>query len=77
MDNANRAIFEAANTREAYSGMGTTPVVGHVGDWGGLIHAAGCRAFRLPSLVTRALCVEDTVLLDRQAAISSGCVPTA
>ena len=40
-------------------------------------HAAGGRAFRLRSLVTRALCVEDTVLLDMQSAISSGCVPKA
>ena len=32
MDNANRAIFEAANTHEAYAGMGITPVTGHVGD---------------------------------------------
>lgn len=58
-------------------GHGDHPSGGPRGRLGWPDHAAGCRAFRLPSLVTRALCVEDTVLLDRQAAISSGCVPTA
>jgi PPM family protein phosphatase len=83
VDNANRAIFNAANSNPQYAGMGTTLVlalvrenrllVGHVGD---------SRAYRLRSgrlqqitpeqaafsanknLVTRAVGVEDTVLLE-------------
>ena len=101
VDNANRAIFEAANTHAAYAGMGTTLVmtvlhggtlvVGHVGDsrayqWRagvlkqltrdhsllqeqidvGLITAQEAAASGNRNLVTRALGVEDTVLLDVQ-----------
>lgn len=101
VDNANRAIFEAANTHAAYSGMGTTLVMavlhgntllaGHVGDsrayrWRagvlkqltrdhsllqeqidvGLITPEEAAASGNRNLVTRALGVEDTVLLDVQ-----------
>ena len=101
VDNANRAIFDAANTHEAYAGMGTTLVmtvlhgdtlvVGHVGDsrgyrWRagaltqltrdhsllqeqidiGLITAEEAAVSGNRNLVTRALGVEDTVLLDLQ-----------
>ncbi len=99
VDNANRAIFEAANTHDAYAGMGTTlvmavlrndvAVIGHVGDsrayrWRqgslvqltrdhsllqeqidiGLITPAEAAVSSNRNLVTRALGVEDTVLLD-------------
>lgn len=98
VDNANRAIFEAANTHADYAGMGTTLVMavlhgntlvlGHVGDsrayrWRngeltqltrdhsllqeqmdiGLITAEEAAASSNRNLVTRALGVEDTVLL--------------
>lgn len=101
VDNANRAIFDAAHTRSAYAGMGTTLVmgvlrgdvllVGHVGDsrayrWRqgvlelithdhsllqeqidiGLITPAEAALSGNRNLVTRALGVEDTVLLDVQ-----------
>ena len=99
VDNANRAIFDAAHTHAAYAGMGTTlvmvvlrgdtAVVGHVGDsrayrWRagtltqltrdhsllqeqvdiGLITPQEAAASGNRNLVTRALGVEDTVLLD-------------
>ena len=99
VDNANRAIFEAANTDEACAGMGTTLVmavahgdillVGHVGDsraylWRagellqltrdhsllqeqvdiGLITPEEAAVSANRNLVTRALGVEDAVLLD-------------
>jgi protein phosphatase len=93
VDNANRAIFNAANSNPQYAGMGTTLVVGvlmgHVGD----SRAYRLRASRLTqithdhsllqeqidsglitpeqaafsankNLVTRAVGVEDTVLLE-------------
>ncbi|MDO5624671.1 MAG: Stp1/IreP family PP2C-type Ser/Thr phosphatase [Pseudomonadota bacterium] len=101
VDNANRAIFDAANTHAAYVGMGTTLVMavlhgdrlvlGHVGDsrayrWRagvlaqltrdhsllqeqidiGLITPEEAAASGNRNLVTRALGVEDTVLLDVQ-----------
>ncbi len=101
VDNANREIFDTANTNEACSGMGTTLVmavvhgatlvVGHVGDsrayrWRagalvqltrdhsllqeqldiGLITPEEAAASANRNLVTRALGVEDTVLLDAQ-----------
>lgn len=101
VDNANRAIFEAANTDAAYAGMGTTLVMavrwgdvlltGHVGDsrayrWRagtltqltrdhsllqeqidmGLITPEEAVVSSNRNLVTRALGVEDTVLLDVQ-----------
>ncbi|QTD45577.1 Stp1/IreP family PP2C-type Ser/Thr phosphatase [Ottowia testudinis] len=101
VDNANRAIFDAAHTHEAYAGMGTTLVmgalhqgvlvIGHVGDsrayrWRGGVLAQLTRDHSLlqeqvdiglitpeeaaasgnRNLVTRALGVEDTVLLDLQ-----------
>lgn len=101
VDNANRAIFDAANTHESYTGMGTTLVmavmhgetlvVGHVGDsraylWRqgtlaqltrdhsllqeqidiGLITPEEAATSGNRNLVTRALGVEDTVLLDVQ-----------
>lgn len=101
VDNANRAIFDAAHTHDAYAGMGTTlvmaalhgavAVIGHVGDsrayrWRagalaqltrdhsllqeqidiGLITPAEAAASGNRNLVTRALGVEDTVLLDVQ-----------
>ena len=101
VDNANRAIFETANTHADCAGMGTTLVmavllgstlvIGHVGDsrayrWRagvltlltrdhsllqeqidiGLITPAEAAASGYRNLVTRALGVEDTVLLDVQ-----------
>ena len=101
VDNANRSIFDAAHTHEAYAGMGTTLVmgvlhqgvfvIGHVGDsrayrWRegmlarltrdhsllqeqidiGLITEEEAAASGNRNLVTRALGVEDTVLLDLQ-----------
>ena len=101
VDNANRAIFDAAHTHDAYAGMGTTlvlaalrgavAVIGHVGDSRayrlrdgalmqltrdhsllqeqidiGLITPAEAAASGNRNLVTRALGVEDTVLLDVQ-----------
>ena len=101
VDNANRAIFEAANTHADCAGMGTTLVmavllsstlvIGHVGEsrayrWRagvltlltrdhsllqeqidiGLITPAEAAASGYRNLVTRALGVEDTVLLDVQ-----------
>ena len=101
VDNANRAIFDAANSIPQYAGMGTTLVVGvfrdrrlllgHVGDSRGYRLRAG-RLQQLTrdhsllqeqvdaglltveqaahsvnrNLVTRAVGVEDTVLLDTQ-----------
>lgn len=99
VDNANRAIFNAANTNPQYSGMGTTLVVavfqdervliGHIGDsrcyrWRGARLARITRDHSLlqeqldaglitvqqaavsvhRNLVTRALGVEDAVLLE-------------
>ena len=99
VDNANRAIFDAANTHAAYAGMGTTLamagahggkfVIGHVGDSRayrlregvleqltrdhsllqeqvdiGLITPEEAAASGNRNLVTRALGVEDTALLD-------------
>ncbi len=99
VDQANRAIYEAAHANDAYTGMGTTlvmavlrdgmAVIGHVGDsrayrWRegrlvqltrdhsllqeqldiGLITAAEAAVSSNRNLVTRALGVEDTVLLE-------------
>ncbi|MBC7940293.1 MAG: Stp1/IreP family PP2C-type Ser/Thr phosphatase [Chitinophagaceae bacterium] len=99
VDNANRAIFNAANSNPQYSGMGTTLVVavfrdnrlllGHVGDSrcyrlrtarlqqitrdhsllqeqidAGLITAEQAAFSANKNLVTRAVGVEDTVLLE-------------
>ena len=99
VDNANRAIFNAANTNSQYAGMGTTLVVavfrgdrvlvGHIGDsrvyrWrdgklqqitrdhsllqeqidAGLITPAQAQFSVHRNLVTRAVGVEDTVLLE-------------
>lgn len=99
VDNANRSIFNAANSNPQYSGMGTTLVVavflddrvllGHIGDSrayclrggqlvqitkdhsllqeqldAGLITPAQAVTALHKNLVTRALGVEDTVLLD-------------
>ncbi len=99
VDNANRAIFNAANSNPRYSGMGTTLVVGvfretrlllgHVGDSrcyrmragrltqithdhsllqeqidAGLITAEQAAFSANKNLVTRAVGVEDTVLLE-------------
>jgi protein phosphatase len=99
VDNANRAIYNSANTNPQYAGMGTTLVfavfqdsrvlVGHVGDSRGYLFRAGelyqiTRDHSLlqeqldaglitpeeaavslnKNLVTRALGVEDTVLLE-------------
>jgi protein phosphatase len=99
VDNANRAIFNAANSNPQYQGMGTTLVVavfrdarllmGHVGDsrayrWragrlaqithdhsllqeqldSGLITAEQAALSQNKNLVTRAVGVEDTVLLE-------------
>ncbi len=100
VDEANRAIFDAAHTNTAYAGMGTTlvflstavdgrVVVGHAGDSrayrlreGGLVQLsrdhsllqeqvdAGLltpeqlHAFGYRNFITRALGVEDTVVLD-------------
>jgi serine/threonine protein phosphatase PrpC len=99
VDNANRAIFNAANSNPQYAGMGTTLVVavfresrlllGHVGDsrayrWrdglleqitrdhsllqeqldAGLITPEQAAVSNNKNLVTRAVGVEDTVLLE-------------
>ena len=99
VDNANRAIFNAANSNPQYAGMGTTLVVGvfregrllmgHVGDSrgyrlragrlaqithdhsllqeqidSGLITAEQAAFSANKNLVTRAVGVEDTVLLE-------------
>ena len=99
VDNANRAIFNAANSNPQYAGMGTTLVVGvfrenrlllgHVGDSrcyrlrsgrlaqithdhsllqeqidSGLITAEQAAYSANKNLVTRAVGVEDTVLLE-------------
>jgi serine/threonine protein phosphatase PrpC len=99
VDNANRAIFNAANSNPQYAGMGTTLVVGvfrdlrlllgHVGDSrgyrlragrleqithdhsllqeqidSGLITAEQAAQSSNKNLVTRAVGVEDTVLLE-------------
>ena len=99
VDNANRAIFNSANSNPRYSGMGTTLVVGvfretrlllgHVGDSrgyrmragrltqithdhsllqeqidAGLITAEQAAFSANKNLVTRAVGVEDTVLLE-------------
>ena len=99
VDNANRAIFNAANSNPQYAGMGTTLVVGVFRDSRLLIgHVGDSRAYRLrgarltqithdhsllqeqidaglitpeqaafsanKNLVTRAVGVEDTVLLE-------------
>lgn len=99
VDNANRAIFNAANSNAQYSGMGTTLVVGVFLDDRVLLgHIGDSRAYRLrggqfeqitkdhsllqeqldadlitpeqaatalhKNLVTRALGVEDSVMLD-------------
>ena len=99
VDNANRAIFNAANTNPRYAGMGTTLVLGVFRPEGLLLgHVGDSRAYRLragrlmqitrdhsllqeqidaglltveeaafssnKNLVTRAVGVEDTVLLE-------------
>jgi len=99
IDNANRSIFNAANSNPQYAGMGTTLVmgvfvegkamIGHVGDSrcyrlrrgelaqitrdhsllqeqidAGLISLEQAQFAAHKNLVTRALGVEDTVLLD-------------
>ncbi len=99
VDNANRAIFNAANSNPQYAGMGTTLVVavfrdarllmGHIGDsrayrWraglleqitrdhsllqeqidAGLITLEQAAVSNHKNLVTRAVGVEDTVLLE-------------
>jgi PPM family protein phosphatase len=99
VDNANRSIFNAANSNPQYTGMGTTLVVGvfqddrlmlgHIGDSrcyrlrgqefvqitkdhsllqeqidAGLITAEQAATSMNKNLVTRALGVEDTVLLE-------------
>src|SRR5687768_15881833 len=99
VDNANRAIFNAANSNPQYAGMGTTLVVGVFRDMRLLMgHVGDSRAYRLragrlqqitrdhsllqeqidaglitpeqaafsanKNLVTRAVGVEDTVLLE-------------
>lgn len=99
VDNANRAIFNAANSNPQYAGMGTTLVVavlresrllmGHIGDsrayrWregvleqitrdhsllqeqldAGLITPEQAAVSNNKNLVTRAVGVEDTVLLE-------------
>ncbi len=99
VDNANRAIFNAANTNPQYAGMGTTLVVAAFRDTKLLVgHVGDSRAYRLrnarlaqltrdhsllqeqldaglitqeqatfsanKNLVTRAVGVEDTVLLE-------------
>lgn len=99
VDNANRSIFNAANSNPLYSGMGTTLVmgvfqgaramIGHVGDSrcyrlrgntlqqitrdhsllqeqidAGLISLEQAQFATHKNLVTRALGVEDTVLLE-------------
>lgn len=100
VDNANRAIFNAANTNPRYAGMGTTLVLGVFRDEGLLLgHVGDSRAYRLrgnqltqitrdhsllqeqldaglltpeeaayssnKNLVTRAVGVEDTVMLEQ------------
>jgi protein phosphatase len=105
VDNAGRAIFEAAHANPAYAGMGTTLVmavplgptlmIGHVGDsrayrWragalarltrdhsllqeridAGLITPEEAAASSYRGLVTRALGVEDTVMLDVYKALA-------
>ncbi len=108
LDNANRAIFEAANDNPRYAGMGTTLVmaafrpegvwVGHVGDSrayrlrggvltqitrdhsllqeqidAGLITPEQAAFSANKNLVTRAVGVEDTVLLEtHQHDVQSG-----
>ena len=108
VDNANRAIFNAANSNPQYAGMGTTLVVaalhdgqlfvGHVGDSrayrlragrmqqltrdhsllqeqidAGLITPEQAAFSANKNLVTRAVGVEDTVLLEtHQHAVQSG-----
>jgi protein phosphatase len=102
VDNANRAIFNAANSNPQYAGMGTTLVVavfrenrvllGHVGDSrcyrlrdgrlqqitrdhsllqeqidAGLITQEEAAVSTMKNLVTRAVGVEDTVLLETHA----------
>jgi PPM family protein phosphatase len=99
VDNANRAIFNAANTNPRYAGMGTTLVLGVFREEGLLLgHVGDSRAYRLrggqlsqitrdhsllqeqldaglltpeeaafsnnKNLVTRAVGVEDTVMLE-------------
>jgi PPM family protein phosphatase len=99
VDNANRAIFNAANSNAHYAGMGTTLVLavfhdtrlmlGHIGDsrgyrWrageltqitrdhsllqeqidAGIITAAQAEVSMNKNLVTRALGVEDVVMLE-------------
>ncbi len=99
VDNANRSIFNAANSNPQYAGMGTTLVIGvchenrlmlgHIGDSrcyrmrgeeflqitkdhsllqeqmdAGLITAEQAATSSNKNLVTRALGVEDTVLLE-------------
>ncbi|MDY0744503.1 Stp1/IreP family PP2C-type Ser/Thr phosphatase [Paucibacter sp. R3-3] len=99
VDNANRAIFNAANTNPRYAGMGTTLVLGVFRDEGLLLgHVGDSRAYRLrgsqfsqitrdhsllqeqldaglltpeeavyssnKNLVTRAVGVEDAVMLE-------------
>jgi len=99
VDNANRAIFNAANTNPRYAGMGTTLVLGVFRDEGLLLgHVGDSRGYRLrggqltqitrdhsllqeqidaglltveeaafssnKNLVTRAVGVEDTVMLE-------------
>lgn len=101
VDNANRAIFDAANSNPQYAGMGTTLVVGVLRDRRLLLgHVGDSRGYRLragrlqqltrdhsllqeqvdaglitpeqaaqstnKNLVTRAVGVEDTVLLETQ-----------
>jgi len=100
VDNANRAIFNAANTNPRYAGMGTTLVLGVFREEGLLLgHVGDSRAYRLrggqlvqltrdhsllqeqldaglltaeeaayssnKNLVTRAVGVEDTVMLEQ------------
>ncbi len=108
VDNANRAIFNAANSNPQYAGMGTTLVVAVVRDTRLFIgHVGDSRAYRLragrlqqitrdhsllqeqidaglitieqaafsvnKNLVTRAVGVEDTVLLEtHQHEVSAG-----
>jgi serine/threonine protein phosphatase PrpC len=90
VDNANRSIFNAANSNPQYSGMGTTLVLGVFQDSRLMLgHIGDSRAYRLrgtefsqitmdaglitpeqaavstnKNLVTRALGVEDAVLLE-------------
>jgi len=72
VDNANRAIFNAANSNPQYAGMGTTLVVGVFRDSrllqeqidSGLITPEQAAFSANKNLVTRAVGVEDTVLLE-------------